>query len=161
MPKVVDSLPAISRPSLVEREGHINGHAPTSVNGNGNSSGAQSQILKSASSRQSLKNRAFGLFTSVDTPKDSASSIPHRRHCPPSPLPIATSGGARPLCIMIPLDTDRTITKKFMAEKQEQARLVASREPIPGTSPQRAAPVTPQPPTPNRSTHDCHEVDST
>ena len=156
----VDSLPAISRrPSLVEREGHTNGYAPTS--GNGNGSGAQSQTLKSVPSRQSLKNRAFGLFMSVDAPKDSASSIPPSSALSPfSPTDSDFGGSKTAVDYDTTVDTDRTITKKLVAEKREQARLAASREPIPGTSPQSAPPVAPRPPTPNRSMYDGQEADN-
>ena len=160
-PSVVDSLPVISRrPSLVEREGHANGYAPT--NGNGNGSGAQSHTLKSASSRQSLKNRAFGLFTSVDAHKESASSVPPASALSPiSPTDSDFGGSKTAVDYDTTVDTDRTITKKLVAEKREQARLATAKEPIPSTSPlQSAPPVTPRPPTPNRSMHSGHEVDS-
>ena len=153
-PSVVDSLPAISRrPSLVEREGHTNGYAPTNGNGNGNGSGAQSQTLKSASSRQSLKN---WLFTSVGAPKESASSV----LSPISPIDSDFGGSKTAVDYDTTVDTDRTITKKLVAEKREQARLAASKEPIPGTSPQSVPSVAPRPPTPNRSMHNGHDVDS-
>ena len=162
-PSVVGSLPGISRrPSLVEREGHTNGHAPRS--GNGNGSGAQSQTLKSVSSRQSLKNRAFGLFMSVDSvdaPKDSASSIPPSSALFPfSPTDSDFGGSKTAVDYDTTVDTDRTITKKLVAEKREQARLAASKEPIPGTSLQPVPPVAPRSPTPNRSMYDGHEVDN-
>ena len=54
--------------------------------------------LAGTGGRESPKNRAFGLFTSVDAPKDIV-QVPyrHRRHCPPISLLRAISGGARSL----------------------------------------------------------------
>ena len=48
--------------------------------------------LAGAGGREILKSRAFGLFTSVKAPKDSASSIPPSSGLSPISLPRATSG---------------------------------------------------------------------
>jgi len=160
---IVDPLPAISRkPSLVEKEGHANGHMPTNGNGIGNGNGVQAQTLKSAPSRQSLKNRAFGLFASADAPKESAVSAPPSSALSPiSPTDTDFGRGKPAVDYDTTVDTDRTITKKLVAEKREQAKLAATKEPIPSTlPPQSALPIAPRSPTPSRSMQNGHDVDS-
>ena len=158
----VDPLQGVSgKPSLVEKEGHANGHAPANGNGSGNGNGAQSQTLKTTSSRQSLRNRAFGLFTSADAPKESAGSAPSSALSPISPTDTDFGGSKSTVDYDTTVDTDRTITKKLVAEKREQARLAATKEPIPSPLPPHSAPpVLPRSPTPNRSMQNGHEVDS-
>ena len=69
--------------------------------------GSEGGLLQSAlvylagtGGREILKNHAFGLFMSVDTPKDSASSLPPSSALSPISLPRATTGRAKPLWIM-------------------------------------------------------------
>ena len=159
----VDQLQGVSgKPSLVEKEEHANGYTPVNGNGSGNGNGAQPQILKTASSRQSLRNRAFGLFTSADAPKESAGSAPPSSALSPiSPSDTDFGGSKSVVDYDTTVDTDRTITKKLVAEKREQARLAAAKEPIPSAlPPQSAPPVLPRSPTPNRSMQNGHEDDS-
>ena len=108
-----------------------------------------------------LKNCPFGLFTSVDAPKDSASSLPPSSALSPiSPTESDFGGGKITVDYDTTADTDWTITKKLVAEKRHWRGLWLPRSrylaPHLSLRPQSRLDLR----RPTRSMHDGHEVDS-